>query len=62
MAVKTPIIFQSRDIYGNKFALTQKLQLFHFTAFFHSFSMYASVGGVVDERENFNFTLYTIII
>lgn len=37
MAVKTPIIFQSRDIYGNKFSLTQKLQLFHFTAFFHSF-------------------------
>lgn len=40
MPVKTPIIFQSRDIYGNKFSLTQKLQLFHFTAFFHSFFVF----------------------
>lgn len=49
MPVKTPIIFQSRDIYGNKFSLTQKLQLFHFTAFFHSFYF---VWGGCDKNQS----------
>jgi hypothetical protein len=36
-AVKTPIMFQSRDIYGNKFAATQKKNaIISFHSFFRA--------------------------